>query len=212
MAFTWKSWSRVCFPGSQDSEVSEEQKKEKIMELKKKEKLLQEKLLQKVEELKKICLREAVRAAPPSGVGQVGALFSHWALPGSLCVFPRSWQARCPRSIPWVLGRSLPRWGGALARRSSWMTTCSPVRRWAWQLVWQQAWGGQSSGQSHLQIIQLFPGFFKRKAAGAVACVEWEILVGSALLSAMPWTDQKNCLFLKALSWPDLIWPWLHEF
>ncbi|XP_075369890.1 FERM domain-containing protein 4B isoform X2 [Mycteria americana] len=45
--------------GSQDSEVSEEQKKEKIRELKKKEKLLQEKLLQKVEELKKICLREA---------------------------------------------------------------------------------------------------------------------------------------------------------
>nr|XP_006120077.1 FERM domain-containing protein 4B isoform X2 [Pelodiscus sinensis] len=45
--------------GSQDSEVSEEQKKEKIADLKKKEKLLQEKLLQKVEELKKICLREA---------------------------------------------------------------------------------------------------------------------------------------------------------
>ncbi|XP_043374559.1 FERM domain-containing protein 4B isoform X3 [Dermochelys coriacea] len=45
--------------GSQDSEVSEEQKKEKITELKKKEKLLQEKLLLKVEELKKICLREA---------------------------------------------------------------------------------------------------------------------------------------------------------
>lgn len=63
----------MCFPGSQDSEVSEEQKKEKIMELKKKEKLLQEKLLQKVEELKKICLREAVRAAPHHGVRQVGA-------------------------------------------------------------------------------------------------------------------------------------------
>ncbi|XP_062978088.1 FERM domain-containing protein 4B isoform X3 [Elgaria multicarinata webbii] len=45
--------------GSQDSEVSEEQKKEKILELRQKEKLLQEKLLQKVEELKKICLREA---------------------------------------------------------------------------------------------------------------------------------------------------------
>ncbi|XP_016847165.1 FERM domain-containing protein 4B isoform X2 [Anolis carolinensis] len=45
--------------GSQDSEVGEEQKKEKILELRKKEKLLQEKLLQKVEELKKICLREA---------------------------------------------------------------------------------------------------------------------------------------------------------
>lgn len=45
--------------GSQDSEVSEEQKREKILELKKKEKLLQEKLLKKVEELKKICLREA---------------------------------------------------------------------------------------------------------------------------------------------------------
>lgn len=48
------------FPGSQDSEGSEEQKREKILELKKKEKLLQEKLLAKVEELKKICLREAV--------------------------------------------------------------------------------------------------------------------------------------------------------
>lgn len=46
--------------GSQDSEVSEEQKREKILELKRKEKLLQEKLLKKVEELKKICLREAV--------------------------------------------------------------------------------------------------------------------------------------------------------
>ncbi|KAM7063796.1 FERM domain-containing protein 4B isoform 2-T2 [Molossus nigricans] len=45
--------------GSQDSEVCEEQKREKILELKKKEKLLQEKLLKKVEELKKICLREA---------------------------------------------------------------------------------------------------------------------------------------------------------
>ena len=59
----------MYFSGSQDSEVSEEQKMEKIMELKKKEKLLQEKLLQKVEELKKICLREAVRAAPMGGGG-----------------------------------------------------------------------------------------------------------------------------------------------
>ncbi|KAF7208986.1 FERM domain-containing protein 4B-like [Nothobranchius furzeri] len=45
--------------GSVDSEVTEEQKKEKIAELKKKEKDLQDKLTQKLEELKKICLREA---------------------------------------------------------------------------------------------------------------------------------------------------------
>ncbi|XP_041080835.1 FERM domain-containing protein 4B-like [Polyodon spathula] len=45
--------------GSQDSEVSEEQKKEKISELRKKEKALQDILAQKIEELKKICLREA---------------------------------------------------------------------------------------------------------------------------------------------------------
>ncbi|XP_019942592.1 FERM domain-containing protein 4B isoform X4 [Paralichthys olivaceus] len=45
--------------GSADSEVSEEQKKEKIAELKKKEKDLQDKLTKKVEELKKICMREA---------------------------------------------------------------------------------------------------------------------------------------------------------
>ncbi|CAF96928.1 unnamed protein product [Tetraodon nigroviridis] len=45
--------------GSADSEVSEEQKKEKVAELKKKEKDLQDKLAKKLEELKKICLREA---------------------------------------------------------------------------------------------------------------------------------------------------------
>ena len=51
------------FPGSADSEVSEEQKKEKVAELKKKEKALQDTLTQKLEELKKICLREAVSVA-----------------------------------------------------------------------------------------------------------------------------------------------------
>lgn len=50
----------VPIPGSADSEVSEEQKKEKLAELKKKEKELQDKLSAKLEELKKICLREAV--------------------------------------------------------------------------------------------------------------------------------------------------------
>uniref|UniRef100_A0A3B4X6A8 FERM domain containing 4B n=1 Tax=Seriola lalandi dorsalis TaxID=1841481 RepID=A0A3B4X6A8_SERLL len=45
--------------GSAESEVSEEQKKEKITELKKKEKDLQDTLTQKLEELKKICMREA---------------------------------------------------------------------------------------------------------------------------------------------------------
>ena len=47
-------------PGSVDSEVSEEQKKEKIADLKKKEKDMQDALAQKLEELKKICMREAV--------------------------------------------------------------------------------------------------------------------------------------------------------
>ena len=46
--------------GSADSEVSEEQKKEKVAELKKKEKELQDTLTKKIEELKKICMREAV--------------------------------------------------------------------------------------------------------------------------------------------------------
>ncbi|XP_018410939.1 PREDICTED: FERM domain-containing protein 4B [Nanorana parkeri] len=45
--------------GSLDLEVSEEQKAEKIQALKKKEKDLQEVLLKKIEELKKICMREA---------------------------------------------------------------------------------------------------------------------------------------------------------
>ncbi|KAG8436038.1 hypothetical protein GDO86_007223 [Hymenochirus boettgeri] len=45
--------------GSQDSEISEEQRTEKILELKKKEETLQDILLKKIDELKKICLREA---------------------------------------------------------------------------------------------------------------------------------------------------------
>ncbi|KAF6099353.1 FERM domain containing 4B [Phyllostomus discolor] len=57
--FIMTSNGSLISSGSQDSEGSEEQKREKILELKKKEKLLQEKLLAKVEELKKICLREA---------------------------------------------------------------------------------------------------------------------------------------------------------
>lgn len=57
------------------------------MELKKKEKLLQEKLLQKVEELKKICLREAVRAVPYAGVG--------WGKSPSLSLQPFMWSPLC---------------------------------------------------------------------------------------------------------------------
>ncbi|KAM5279831.1 FERM domain-containing protein 4B [Ctenodactylus gundi] len=61
--------------GSQDSEASEEQKREKILELKQKEKALQEKLLRKVEELKEICRREAELTGRmpkeyPLGVGE----------------------------------------------------------------------------------------------------------------------------------------------
>lgn len=86
--------------GSQDSEVSEEQKREKILELKKKEKLLQEKLLKKVEELKKICLREAVSLLfwahrivfDNFGQCQLSTLDS--------VLFYRSSQAKCQRSIP----------------------------------------------------------------------------------------------------------------
>lgn len=54
----------MFIPGSAESEVSEEQKKEKIAELKKKEKNLQDTLSQKLEELKKICMREAVSVSP----------------------------------------------------------------------------------------------------------------------------------------------------
>lgn len=49
------------FTGSADSEISEEQKKEKLSELRKKEQEIQDILAKKTKELKKICLREAVR-------------------------------------------------------------------------------------------------------------------------------------------------------
>lgn len=56
-------FSYVFTPDSADSEVNEEQKKEKVAELKKKEKELRDTLTQKLEELKKICMREAVSNA-----------------------------------------------------------------------------------------------------------------------------------------------------
>lgn len=51
----------IVFTGSADSEMSEEQKKEKLSELRKKEQEIQDILAKKTKELKKICLREAVR-------------------------------------------------------------------------------------------------------------------------------------------------------
>ena len=51
----------ILITGSGDSEMSEEQKKEKLSELRKKEQDIQDILAKKTKELKKICLREAVR-------------------------------------------------------------------------------------------------------------------------------------------------------
>lgn len=54
---------RACFCfhlDSADNEVNEEQKKEKIAELKNKQESIKEMLALKEEELKKMCLREAV--------------------------------------------------------------------------------------------------------------------------------------------------------
>lgn len=50
----------IVFTGSADSEMSEEQKKEKLSELRKKEQEIRDILSKKTKELKKICLREAV--------------------------------------------------------------------------------------------------------------------------------------------------------
>lgn len=56
-----KNNQNIVFTGSADSEMSEEQKKEKLSELRKKEQEIQDILAKKTKELKKICLREAVR-------------------------------------------------------------------------------------------------------------------------------------------------------
>lgn len=56
-----KNSQNIVFTGSADSEMSEEQKKEKLSELRKKEQEIQDILAKKTKELKKICLREAVR-------------------------------------------------------------------------------------------------------------------------------------------------------
>lgn len=147
------------------------------MELKKKEKLLQEKLLQKVEELKKICLREAVRAAPHTGVGQVGALFSPWALPGALCV-PQELTGKMPKEYPLGAGEEPPQVRRRVGTAFKLDDNLLPSEEVS--VGTQQGWGGQATGQSLLWIIQLFPECLNR----TVDCMEWEILMCSALLSA----------------------------
>ncbi len=87
--------------GSQDSEVSEEQKKGENHGAK--------------EEKKK----------HPSGKTTFRKSRS-WRK--SACV-RRSWRARCQRSILWVLEKNLPRSEDVSAQPSSWMTTCSLLRR-----------------------------------------------------------------------------------
>lgn len=59
--YVGKNSQNIVFTGSADSEMSEEQKKEKLSELRKKEQEIQDILAKKTKELKKICLREAVR-------------------------------------------------------------------------------------------------------------------------------------------------------
>lgn len=59
--FVGKDDQNIVFTGSADSEMSEEQKKEKLSELRKKEQEIQDILAKKTKELKKICMREAVR-------------------------------------------------------------------------------------------------------------------------------------------------------
>lgn len=123
-----RTWYDFCFcvliPGSADSEVSEEQKKEKIAELKKKEKDIQDKLAQKLEELKKICMREAVSV---SLFPLWGAKHQESQLTAS-CVISRILQADCRKSIPWQRVRSLPKCDAVLGQPSSWMTSHSTMR------------------------------------------------------------------------------------
>lgn len=119
--------SHVLIPGSADSEVSEEQKKEKIAELKKKEKDLQDTLTKKLEELKKICMREAVSVFLIllfyNDVLSVRAL--SWLVVVLTC---RSLQADYLKSIPWLQVRGLPKFVAVLGRPSSWMIF-SPMMR-----------------------------------------------------------------------------------
>lgn len=68
--------------GSGDSEMSEEQKKEKLSELRKKEHEIQDILARKTKELKKICLREAVREH---------FLFFFSGAPAAFCTAEKTW-------------------------------------------------------------------------------------------------------------------------
>ena len=61
VCFVGNNSLNTVFTGSADSEMSEEQKKEKLADLRKKEQEIQDILAKKTKELKKICLREAVR-------------------------------------------------------------------------------------------------------------------------------------------------------
>lgn len=81
---------------------------------------MQEKLLKKVEELKKICLREAVSVFCAGGLFRwyLTALASVHHPVGSV-LFRRSSQAKCQRSTRWASARNLLRSEGVWAPRSN---------------------------------------------------------------------------------------------
>lgn len=95
----------MFIPGSAESEVSEEQKKEKIAELKNKEKKLQDNLTQKLEELKKICMREAVSVSP--GVLQWHVNCQNTQLMRD-CFYLQELTGRLPKEYPLTTGEKAP--------------------------------------------------------------------------------------------------------
>lgn len=92
---------------SADSEVNEELKKEKIAELKKKEKSLQDLLTEKLTELKKLCLREAVSVFffPASVACFFFPLYNYIKL---LSFFLQELTGKLPKEYPLASGEKPP--------------------------------------------------------------------------------------------------------
>lgn len=112
--------------GSQESDSSQTAKKDMLAALRARQEALEETLRQRLEELKSICIREAVW----ENTDQFGKYFEiqkhspallFWIyFPAFLLYFPRSWQESFLRNILWIRGKNHPQWDGRSVPPLNW--------------------------------------------------------------------------------------------
>lgn len=110
--------------GSQESDSSQTAKKDMLAALRARQDALEETLRQRLEELKSICIREAVWETQTHLANVLKKHNNSFInlFPCPLFTFPRSWQGSFPRNILWIQEKSHPQWDERSVPPSNWMS------------------------------------------------------------------------------------------